>query len=270
MEFNLSEFSLPYPDISDKEMSDKKVRVLVPPHKEGERLPVIYMSDGQNLFDEESAPYGCWHTQKIIEDEIKNCSRGAVIVGIHHGGNIKRFSELAPMRFGFPTVPPGTVLPDEVKKLKSRAEVFDEFLIHSVMPYINERYPVLTDRDNTAFCGSSMGGLFAYYTALEHSDIFSAAGVFSPAFFYESTDPIISLAKEKTDRPLPLLYMYSGAGDELEKFIYTAFTAVCEELRGIGYPEDKLKCVARPELPHHESAWEEIFRDFVHIFLNGK
>ena len=265
MEFSLSEFSLPYPD-----MPDRKIRVLTPPHKEGERLPVIYMSDGQNLFDEESAPFGCWHTQKIIEDEIKNGSRGAVIVGIHHGGDIKRFVELSPLRFGFPSLPPGTVIPDEAKNLQPGAEVFDDFMINSVMPYINDHYPVLTDRDNTAFCGSSMGGLFAYYTALEHSDIFSISGVFSPAFFYESPDPRSSLAKEKAGSPLPFLYMYSGAGDELEKFIYTAFTAVCKELREIGYPADRLKCVARPELPHHESAWEEIFRDFVHIFLNGK
>ena len=265
MEFSLSEFSLPYPD-----STDKTIRVLVPPHKEGESLPVIYMSDGQNLFDEESAPFGCWHTQKIIEEEIKNGSRGAVIVGIHHGGQFRRFTELTPMRFGIPPIPPGAIIPDEAKDLKPGAEVFDEFLIHSVIPYINDHYPVLTDRDNTSFCGSSLGGLFAYYTALEHSDVFSMSGVFSPAFFYENIEPIISFAKEKTDCPLPFLYMYSGAGDELEKFIYSRFTVVCEELRGIGYPEDKLKCVARPELRHHESAWEEIFRDFVHIFLCGK
>ena len=45
------------------------VRVYVPEHKKGEKLPVIYMTDGQSVFDEESNPLGCWHTREAVVAE---------------------------------------------------------------------------------------------------------------------------------------------------------------------------------------------------------
>ena len=90
----LSEFSLPYPG-----RGDRRIRVYVPAHEEGERLPVIYMTDGQNLFDAQSCTWGCWRTIEAVEESMKNGSSGAVIVGIDHGGRW-RDNELTPRSIG--------------------------------------------------------------------------------------------------------------------------------------------------------------------------
>ena len=64
-----------------------------------ERLPVIYMTDGQNLFDEESTEYGSWNVISAVENEQNNTGLSAVIVGIDNG-NVYRDSELTPKCIG--------------------------------------------------------------------------------------------------------------------------------------------------------------------------
>ena len=67
-------------------------------------------------------------------------------------------------------------------------EIFDSFVMDVVKPYIEKNFPVKNGRENTAFCGSSSGGLQSFFTALSHPDAFGAAGVFSPAFLLYSPD----------------------------------------------------------------------------------
>ena len=49
----------------------KTVRVYVPAHEEGDTLPVIYMTDGQNLFEDTTVKYGCWYTREAVRAEQK-------------------------------------------------------------------------------------------------------------------------------------------------------------------------------------------------------
>ena len=69
------------------ENRSKLVRVFVPEHKKGEKLPVIYMTDGQSVFDEESNPLGCWHTREAVAAEKAATGKAAIIVGIHSDPN---------------------------------------------------------------------------------------------------------------------------------------------------------------------------------------
>ena len=81
---------LPFPD-----KDDRKVWIYVPQHNENEKLPVIYMMDGQNLFDENSTPFGSWDVISAVQNE----DRKAIIVGIDNG-NVYRDSELTPKSIG--------------------------------------------------------------------------------------------------------------------------------------------------------------------------
>ena len=71
----LVSLELPYFD-----RGNKKVRIFVPEHKKGEKLPVIYMTDGQSVFDEESNPLGCWHTREVVAAEKAASGKSAIIV----------------------------------------------------------------------------------------------------------------------------------------------------------------------------------------------
>ena len=138
--------------------------VYVPSHSDGEKLPVVYMTDGQNLFDDNSTPHGSWEVVKAVENEQKIGVGNAVIVGIDNG-NAWRDSELTPKSIG------------EVQHLemlcedfKPEGEIFDNFLMNTVIPYVENNFPVCTDRQNVAVCGSSSGGLMSFFSAFEHPE----------------------------------------------------------------------------------------------------
>ena len=256
MKAELFEIYLPYP-----EKGDRRVRGYVPEREEGETFPVIYMTDGQNLFDEESSAWGCWFTREAVEAERKNSGKAAVIVGIHND-NHWRDNELTPGSIG--------ELVDTADMYDFTApegEIFDSFVTDVVKPYIEANFPVKKGRENTAFCGSSSGGLQSFFTALSHPDSFSAAGVFSPAFLLYSEDDMRRWILSKLSDNLPYLYIYTGAGDELEQRVFQSTEAVYDMLTEC-YPYDLLNEVILFENSHNEKAWAEIFPDFLHTFLS--
>ena len=227
--------NLPFPD-----KGDRRVWIYVPEHNENEKLPVVYMTDGQNLFDDNATPFGSWEVVKAVENEMKNGLSGAVIVGIDNG-NVYRDSELTPKSIG------------EIQHREyfndiftPQGEIFDGFLMNTVVPYVEENFPVRTDRRGRAVCGSSSGGLMSFFSGVEHSEFFSFIRSFSPAF---------------------LCYIYSGNGDELEQVIFEGTEMMYDLLPETGYPYDMMNEVILFENEHNEKAWREIFPDFLHTFL---
>lgn len=249
---------LPYPD-----HGDRLIRVFVPEHEENESLPVIYMTDGQNLFDEKTAVWGCWKIPETIRGEIKNSGKTAVIVGIFNDSHL-RDSELTPKSIG------EIICPEKLPDLTTpQGEIFDGFIVNTVMPAVEEKFPVKRSRTDTAICGSSSGGLQAFFTALSHPDLFCATGVLSPAFLLYSEEDMKSWIYSKLNECLPYLYIYMGAGDELEMNVFESVEKTYEILTEC-YPFDKLNEVVLFEEKHHESAWERIFGDFLHTFLERR
>lgn len=246
---------LPYPG-----REDRPVRVYVPAHERGETLPVIYMTDGQNLFDEESSSFGCWHTREAVRAEVARSGRGAIIVGIHND-DPWRMNELTPASVAELEVPE-----EAPYRLEPQAERFDEFLINVVMTAVEKRFPVRRGRKNTAFCGSSAGGTFSFFTAMSHPDRFCAAAALSPCFAYFRQEELFSWIRGRMQDNPPYLYVYCGAGDPLEKLLLPSVKKTLEVLRGC-MPAGRLHEVILPAQRHHETAWEPIFRDFLHIFL---
>lgn len=158
-------------------------------------------------------------------------------------------------------------MPEHVRKMMApEGELFDDFVVNTVMPEIEKRFPVQTGREYTAFCGSSSGGLQAYYTVLSHPDKFCLAGVFSPTFPILYTKDVIRWTKETVGDNKPYLYIYSGSNDRMEQEICESTEAVVKAISEF-YPKERLKVNILPEQPHHESAWAEVFKEFLHIFV---
>ncbi len=269
MEETLTEITLPYLD------KDKKVRVYVPAHEEGDTLPVIYMTDGQNLFNDDIVQFGCWYTREAVREEQENGSKGAIIVGIHNDGEpLERANDLTPASIGEMIVPPEEALTEQEKALwamfKPRGEAFGEFVVNTVMPEIEKQFPVKTGRESTAFCGSSSGGMESFYMAMNYPDKFSAAGVFSPVPFsmYYTEEDIVKWMKDKTagKEQLPFLYFYAGGAEEKEQQICEGMEQLYEMLKAF-YPSEQMELVTDPDMMHHESAWSEYFQPFLHRFL---
>ena len=250
--------SFPYPG-----RGERPVRVFLPERGEDEKLPVIYMTDGQNLFDKESSGFGCWYTREAVRDEREKSGKAAIIVGIH---NVDpwRTNELLPGSIG------ELRCPEEARPyLSPEGEIFDDFVVNLVKPAVEERFPVKTGRDFAAFCGSSMGGLQSFFTVLSHPDLFCAAGVFSPAFMFYSEEDMRRWIRSVLREDKPFLYLFSGEADELEKKIRVCTERTAAILQEC-YPNERLKLLIRPEQRHHETAWEPAFRDFLHLFLSNE
>lgn len=248
---------LPFP-----EKDDRKILIYVPEHNEGEMLPVIYMMDGQNLFDTNATPHGSWEVITAVENEMKQSGKSAVIVGIDNG-NEYRDSELTPKCIG--EVQLRHLLNDT---FIPQGEIFDDFLMNTVIPYVEENFPVKTDRKNVAVCGSSSGGLMSFFAGIEHPDKFGFVGAFSPAFLcYTETDWRAYLM-QKIGVDMPYLYIYTGNGDELEEMIFESVEMMYDLLPETGYPYDMMNEVILFENEHNEKAWRGIFTDFLHTFLN--
>lgn len=254
--------SLPYYD-----KTDRTVRVYVPAHNESESFPVIYMTDGQNLFDEESSTMGCWHTREAVKAEYESCGKAAIIVGIHNDGHpMQRTNELTPGSIGKLFLPPQ--VPEELRRMADpQGEKFDDFLINTVMPAIEARFPIKPGRENTAVCGSSSGGLQMFYTGVSHPDIFSAAGAFSPCFMLYEHGDLANWINSRLGGETPFLYLFAGGVDEIEEVIRRSTEFTYGLLKG-RCPGDMLKLAISPECRHRESSWEVVFKDFLHIFLN--
>ena len=258
IEEKLTEIMMDYPG-----GKKKKVRIFVPEHEEGETFPVIYMTDGQSIFDEESNSYGCWHTREAVKDERAVSGKSAVIVGIHNDDSpFERAQELTPKSIGKLFIPiKMEVVPEQ------QGEIFDEFVVDSVMPMVEEKFPVRKGRNNTAFCGSSSGGVQSLFTAVTHPDLFCAAGVFSPAIMIYTPEDVKNwISSAVRDEKMPFLYFFAGGADEQEKLISKSMETVYDIFMEL-YPQEKMTEVILPDKPHNESSWEPIFRDFLHTFL---
>ena len=295
----LVSLELPYFD-----RGNKKVRIFVPEHKKGEKLPVIYMTDGQSVFDEESNPLGCWHTREVVAAEKAASGKSAIIVGIHSDPNpMFRTAELTPasigkfvpppipegmppmppmppqgmptMPEGMPPMPPQGMTPEMMQKMMEdmmkgfspEGEKFDEFVLKTVMPAVEEKFPVKKGKENTAIIGSSSGGLEVFYTALSHPELFCAVGALSPAFLFYSEEDIKKWTADKLNKKTPFIYLYCGEGEPKEKQMCDTAKPVFDLIKST-LPKNKVKEVIAPDAIHNESAWEPIFKDFLHIFLS--
>lgn len=146
------------------------------PHK---RYPVLYMQDGQNLFDPALSYTGVdWGIDETMTRLIAEAKvREVIVVGIWN--TPRRFGEYMPQQavttpyvetgVGQPPMPRNAVTSDSYLK----------FLVTELKPFIDATYRTLPHRDDTFIMGSSMGGLISLYAMAEYPDVFGGVGAMS-------------------------------------------------------------------------------------------
>ena len=145
----------------------------------GPKHAVLYMHDGQNLFDKADAPYGNeWKIDEVLDRLIaENKVRPTIVVGIW--STEKRLREYVPSK-AFTHLPRAYM--DRVRGLYGGDPLSDgylKFLVRELKPLIDRKYNVRTDRSNTVIMGSSMGALISLYAIDEYPRIFGGAGMVS-------------------------------------------------------------------------------------------
>jgi predicted alpha/beta superfamily hydrolase len=209
--------------------------------EEVRRYPVIYMQDGQNLFDDGTSYAGSWR----LSEELVSASRlgaDAIVVGVYHASE-HRISEYSPF------------LDERVGG--GQAHVYAAWLADVLRPEINRRYRTLPQREQTGVAGSSMGGLFSLYAIFERSDVFGFAAVMSPSLWFAQR-AIFDWVQSRPSVDVRL-YLDTGAR-EGERTLANA-QRMRDLLIAKGYlPGERLRYIEDAIGVHHESAWGRRFR----------
>ena len=214
------------------------------PHK---KYPVIYMHDGQNLFDEYTSGYGEWGIDEILDKLPAN--EESIVVGVDHGGEY-RITEYDPY---------------DSKYGKGRGDDYVDFLVNNLKPYIDKNYRTKKDAKHTTIAGSSMGGLISMYAILKYPDVFGNAGVFSPAFWI--APDIYQFAEQKG---LPAKSrVYFVCGDIEDKTMVSDMKKMADILQAKGINENNIPTVIMQGEKHNEKQWNKDFPAFYSWLIRG-
>lgn len=228
----------------------RKIWIYLPPtyQTSKKKYPVIYMHDGQNLFDEFTSGYGEWGIDELLDKLSATGGKECIVVGIAHGGT-DRLKEYNPYdsKYGI----------GEGKK-------YIDFLVKDLKPFVDKNYRTKVHSKNTSIAGSSMGGLISLYAIANYPNIFGNAGVFSPAFWL--AEPIAEDIK-KLVSGLKSNKIYFLAGDLESKTMVSDMRNIYQILNLNGKNKN-IKFVTKTDGEHKEWFWNREFLDFYKFISN--
>lgn len=213
------------------------------PHNYAEtdrRYPVLYLQDGQNLFDE-FAPYGNWGLDKKLAVMAEKGQGDIIIVAIDHA-EAERISEFTPSA--------------KTKLGKGQGKKYVRFLADTLKPYIDKNFRTLPSRSTTGIGGSSMGGLISVYAGLMYPEVFGRLMIFSPSLWAAPNMHFHAINLEAASDVK--IYLYGG-GEESANMIpnINNFKSAIEK-QGIE-ANIEFKISIDPKGKHNEARWGEEF-----------
>jgi len=226
--------------------------VYLPPDYEqnSKNYPVLYMHDGQNLFDATTSYAGEWEVDETLNSLAEQGYEVPIVVGIDNGGT-ERIAEYTPW-----------VNPSYDSGLGSE---YINFIIETLKPYIDYNYRTLSDQNNTGIMGSSLGGLISQYGAIKNQDIFGKAGLFSPSYWF--SDSIWAFTNEYGKQNSMRIYQMIG---QLEGSQAVANMLQMEDvLKENGFTTDEVISKVIPNGEHNEALWREQFEEaYLWLFVS--
>ncbi|MCB9230812.1 MAG: histidine kinase [Bacteroidia bacterium] len=227
--------------LKSKGLKDRDVIVWLPPGYDTDlekRYPVLYMHDGQNIFDPSTSFLGLdWRADETADSLIRaGLIDPLIIVGINNTEDRRE-------EYG-------------TGKL---ADLYMDFVIQKVKPLIDGEYRTQPLLESTFTGGSSMGGLISMRLHWEHATTFSAALCFSPAFRIRDLDYVPTVADHLPPKPPVLVYIDNG-GVDLETELQPGIDDMLAALEKWGIREGQgLHYVKDPAATHNEGAWARRF-----------
>lgn len=232
----------------------REVQVWLPPGYAAQperRYPVVYLHDGQNVFDAAAAGAE-WQVdetaQRLVQAGV--VAPFIVVAVANHGERIRDFTP-APATAGPRTGQGGG------------ATAYGRYLVHELKPLIDARYRTQAVREATAVGGSSLGGLVSMWLLLQHGDTFGAGLVLSPSVWWAGEAILGQVAAAPAGLPVPRLWLAVGL-DEGEGALAGA-RRLRAALQARGWPPTYLE---QPAAAHDEAAWAALVEPMLR-FLHG-
>jgi predicted alpha/beta superfamily hydrolase len=232
--------------------NDRNLLVYLPPGYEqhaDQRYPVLYMHDGQNVFDDITSFAGEWKADETAERLIKEAKiRPLIIVGIEN--NKWRADEY-------------TMTRDERRGAGGRGAAYVKFVAEEVKPFIDATYRTRTDGESTGVGGSSLGGTISLEICRAYPQLFGRCAAISPALFWNDSELLKRFEKNSEWLKGERLWVDVGTS-EGEATQHQAFVDGVRRLESIfvksGMTAGKdYQLTVIPGAEHNEKAWSERF-----------
>jgi len=220
--------------------------VYLPPgyNETGNRYPVLYMQDGQNLFDPATAFGGQDWRADITADELIHAGvvRPLIIAGIYNTG-AKRISEYTPTR-------------DRRMRKGGKADRYAEMLAREIKPFIDHEYRTVKSAAYAAVGGSSLGALASLVATLDYPRVFGGAVVMSPSVWWDGRS-ILGVVNGWNGKVRPRLWLGCGTAESESAQRVVADTRLLRDaLQAKGWREGADLAYSEDESAgHNELAW---------------
>ncbi|HEX4054839.1 MAG TPA: alpha/beta hydrolase-fold protein [Tepidisphaeraceae bacterium] len=240
----------------------RTIIVYLPPNYESNKIrryPVLYMQDGQNLFDSSTAFAGVeWRVDETAQALITQKKiQPVIIVGIYNTPD--RTAEFTP----FDKTPTGAA---------GRGALYGRFIVDELKPMIDRTYRTIPDRDHTALAGSSMGGLITLAIAHDHPDVFGGVAVLDP-WLRDSQHDLLDTWKDDAWMKGMRFYVDMGTNGGPEYPGTTEvpdFNALVQQFDSAGLKKGTdYSATIIDGAAHNESAWQQRVGNFL-TFLYGQ
>lgn len=191
----------------------RDVIVYLPPgyRESGQHYPVLYMQDGQNLFDPATAFYNqSWQMSEVMDPLIRSRQIAPLlIVGVYNTGET-RIDEYTPTR-------------DQRMGRGGLARLYGRMLVDHLKPMIDATYRTLPERERTGLGGSSLGGLVTLAVGLRYPTMFGKLAVMSPSVWWDRRVILTTVARTHRQlRPHIWLDMGTHEGNRPELTLHEA------------------------------------------------
>lgn len=244
--------------------NDRTVLVWLPPgyaDQPNQRYPVLYLHDGNNVFDAATAFTGVeWQADEAATKLIAaGRIEPLIIVGIYNTPD--RANEY-------------TVLPDASRQTGGRGDAYLSFLVDTVKPLVDSTYRTRPQREHTAIGGSSLGGLISLNAVCRRPDVFSRAAVVSPALFWGERQVLQDVRSAKWPT-LPKIWIDIGTEEGAKDGRMAAFNRAVDDCRALAGILDQRGLQADRDYRlliveggrHHESDWARRFEQVLEFLF---
>lgn len=222
----------------------RRIWLYTPPDYEESQMsyPVLYMHDGQNLFDSFTSFSGEWEVDETLNELASQGYQVPIVIGIDNGGGhrLDEYSAWVNSQYG-----------------GGEGREYIEFIVETLKPYVDENYRTLPNKNTTGIMGSSLGGLISQFGVFEHSDIFAKAALFSPSYWY--SDSVWAFTEENAHPSDQMIYQLAGSleGDEMLDDMETMHN----NLLSYGFSESQLHSKVVANQGHNEAFWRSEFEE---------
>ncbi len=232
----------------------RRIAALLPHdyHSSEKRYPVLYLQDGQNLFDD-YAPFGNWAVDKKLAVMAEQGLADIIIISIDHAAD-ERIAEFTPSH--------------QTKLGIGDGKKYARFLADTLKPYVDQHFRTLPDRIHTGIGGSSMGGLITIYAGLMYPEVYGRLMVFSPSLW---VDPNIPHHGPSFGGPLASkIYIYAGGKEGMSMIPNVNGYREALERGGKDTQNLEFKISIDPEGEHNEEHWGREFPKAVEWLFFGR